>query len=224
MTKVCQKCSYDCYTCDNNSTCLTCDSHTDRRQIDSNSSRCIPLKGYYDNGSTVSAACPSVCTACLSPSHCTECNYHYYLGRDNMCLYKCSTPLLAKGQQRPTCSNCPYDCMTCDEYGDCLTCNASEHRQLNPANSRCEPMKGYYDDRTFVSKACSSNCKECISPYDCSSCEAGYAFNWTSNKCEEIPAEEMSLGTKLALAAGGLGVLGLLYASFKIWQAHQKAI
>ncbi len=135
--------------------------------MNSSSLRCDPLPGYFDNGNTACFKCPKECTACLTPTHCIECEYHNYLTRNNTCVDKCLTKLTTKDQPRPTCDNCPYDCITCNEYGECLTCNASEYRQLNPSNSRCEPMKGYYDDRSFVCKSCDEHCLDCLTILYC---------------------------------------------------------
>ena len=90
----------------------------------------------------------------LNSTFCTGCHERYYLSRNNSCFEKCLTPLMVRGQPRPICKHCSYDCLTCNQYGECLTCNASEYRKLNPKNSRCQPLKGYYDDRSFVCKKC----------------------------------------------------------------------
>lgn len=60
--------------------------------------KCDPLSGYFDNGSKICNQCPKECTACISPTICTECEYHNYLSRNNTCIDKCSTKLLAKDQ------------------------------------------------------------------------------------------------------------------------------
>jgi hypothetical protein len=110
------------------------------------------------------------CTACLSATHCTECSYRYYVSRQNTCVQKCLNELLYYGQPRPTCSTCPYDCLTCNIYGECLTCNASEFRQLNPRNYRCEPMFGYHDTGKISCELCAPHCFKCLTLWDCDNC------------------------------------------------------
>lgn len=121
----CDRCPYDCLTCGNNLTYISC-SPEDLRVFNSTTGRCQPMAGYFDDGvNALCFKCPSVCEACTSATVCTKCEYHNYLGRNGSCLYKCPQVLLEAGQERPTCPNCRYDCLTCDAYGDCLTCNIS---------------------------------------------------------------------------------------------------
>jgi len=46
VTYSCQSCPYDCYTCDSKNSCLTC-SAGDFRKLNSVTSRCVPMIGYY---------------------------------------------------------------------------------------------------------------------------------------------------------------------------------
>lgn len=55
----CKLCSYDCYTCNPNGTCLTCNPTIDYRILDSGSNRCVAMKGYFDNLTTIARKCLS---------------------------------------------------------------------------------------------------------------------------------------------------------------------
>ena len=46
-TLVCKNCPYDCYTCDISGNCLTCNNVADFRYLNTSSSRCVPLSGYF---------------------------------------------------------------------------------------------------------------------------------------------------------------------------------
>jgi hypothetical protein len=49
-------CFYFCETCDNLVNCTSCDSLIDFRVLDLNSSLCVPMDGYYDDGTNNSIA------------------------------------------------------------------------------------------------------------------------------------------------------------------------
>ena len=123
----CLPCPYDCYTCNSTGACLSCSS-ADSRVLDLNSSRCIPIDGYFDNNVTVSTKCLSKCSLCSSLTICSACSSRYFLNIS-----------------ASTCDSCPYDCFTCNSFGNCLTCNsATDHRELDNSISRCVPMPGYF--------------------------------------------------------------------------------
>jgi proprotein convertase subtilisin/kexin type 5 len=83
----CQNCPFDCYTCDNvTNACLTCNSVTDFRKMNETSKRCIPLDGFYESNLTVSAACPTGCAICVSPTKCILCSLNYFLNLNFSCL------------------------------------------------------------------------------------------------------------------------------------------
>jgi hypothetical protein len=50
---ICNSCPYDCFTCKSDGTCLTCNAITDHREINSNSTRCVPQQGYFESNFTV---------------------------------------------------------------------------------------------------------------------------------------------------------------------------
>lgn len=43
----CQRCYYDCLLCLNSTGCQSCDPTNDHRQLDSNTSRCLPSLGFF---------------------------------------------------------------------------------------------------------------------------------------------------------------------------------
>jgi hypothetical protein len=79
----CGPCSnYACYTCTTSmTTCLTCNATLDFRTLISGD--CIPLDGYYDDGTNNPTAQPCDLTACLTcnttSTTCFSCNTGYYL-------------------------------------------------------------------------------------------------------------------------------------------------
>ena len=97
----CTTCPYDCLTCSSATVCLTCDSAA-FRALDSATSRCLPLPGYFDNGVTLCVSCPSQCSLCSSLTVCSACVSPYFLNTTSS-----------------FCETCPYDCLTCgtDEIG-----------------------------------------------------------------------------------------------------------
>ena len=74
---VCLPCdNYDCATCDISGNCTSCDSSSNR-VINSNTSRCIPLDGFYDDGSSFNAQpCDLTCLTCDggTQTNCLSCN------------------------------------------------------------------------------------------------------------------------------------------------------
>lgn len=111
---VCTACpQYDCYTCGNNqsteSNCLSCSSSIDFRI--QNGTRCVPMDGYYDNGTSISTAQLCNLTLCRTCSkvnfNCTACNDGFILSA-NTC-----TPL-----------SCASNCSNCTSATNCLSCQA----------------------------------------------------------------------------------------------------
>ena len=74
---VCEPCAnYDCGTCDTSGNCTSCDA-TSHRAMDANTSRCLPVDGYYDDGSSfVAPACDPSCATCSgsSQANCSSCS------------------------------------------------------------------------------------------------------------------------------------------------------
>jgi proprotein convertase subtilisin/kexin type 5 len=205
-TQVCEVCPSTCDGCSNNLTCLSC--YAGQFRTLGSASRCVCMTGYYESaGQCIS--CPAECSACSSSAVCTACAFRYYLSRQNTCLEHCWKELTVVGAPRPTCINCPYDCITCTQYGECLSCNASENRALNPLNSRCEPMKGYYDNGKISCSKCSQYCLKCWTSMDCEECESGYVLDSTSTKCMPAVAQASSSLDIIVPIAGVIAVLVL---------------
>jgi len=156
----CTNCPYDCLTCNPNGSCLSCDITTDFRTL--NGTRCIPIPGYFDNITHISAKCPQACALCLNITYCINCNNRNFLNYLNQCNSSCPVryyPINAI----LICANCTYDCYTCDSTG-CLSCNATtDFRQLNSSSRRCVPLKGYFESNSTTSTACPAVCSACTS-------------------------------------------------------------
>lgn len=113
---ICLPCLYDCYTCSNGTTCSSCNATTDYRSLSTN--RCIPLAGYYENGSTQAQPCSSPCATCVTTaSHCLSCITGYYLNGTN-CL-PCSSAIT-------NCSDCSSStyCTLCADGSSGNTCTS----------------------------------------------------------------------------------------------------
>ena len=124
----CQACPYDCYTCTNQGACSSCSATLDFRVLDPNSSRCIPIDGYFDHNATVCVKCPNECSTCSSLTVCSACLPRYYLNSSTS-----------------SCDSCPFDCFTCNSGGSCKACDSQgDHRQLDTSTLRCITLPGYY--------------------------------------------------------------------------------
>ena len=122
----CDPCPYDCLTCNNLGGCLSCSSAIDFRTLEMNASRCVPIAGYFDNNATVCIACSIGCNNCTSLASCFSCFERYAHNSSSM-----------------SCQACPYDCLTCDLGGNCLTCSSTiDFRYLSGV--RCIPLVGYF--------------------------------------------------------------------------------
>ena len=73
------------------------------------------------------------------------------------------------------CLVCPYDCLTCNSGGNCLSCDgATDHRTINNQTSRCDPSVGYYESGVTVAALCPEGCATCINGQACDSCVSGF--------------------------------------------------
>ena len=77
-TNKCITCRYDCLTCISTTACLSCNPST-YRQLDSKTSTCQPIQGYYDSGTAISIKCPQGCYLCQSSTYCSSCYSGYTL-------------------------------------------------------------------------------------------------------------------------------------------------
>jgi hypothetical protein len=113
QTFSCQRCPYDCYTCDSYGQCLTCDDSVDFRVFFRDIGRCLPLPGYYDNLSQICLPCPLGCLLCQSETYCLSCNTGFFLDLDFMCTASCPAHYFGDTSSL-LCVPCPYDCLNCD--------------------------------------------------------------------------------------------------------------
>lgn len=84
----CGYCRYDCLTCyvDSGLECRSCPAN---RVLVGTS--CLPAAGYYESYAAAPIACTSPCTACTSPSYCTNCTLLTHLLLPNNSCIACST-------------------------------------------------------------------------------------------------------------------------------------
>ncbi len=85
----CIACLYDCATCGDGTSCLTCDATVDLRALDLGTSRCLPLPGYYDDGTSnnsIAQLCSSPCQTCdVLATYCTSCITDIYYVSGGIC-------------------------------------------------------------------------------------------------------------------------------------------
>jgi len=106
---ICQNCPYDCYTCDVYGSCTSCNDTLDNRVLDTDTRRCIPIEGYFQNIDTsvsrllftqdsnintvrMSLKCPTGCKSCNSATLCTACSDNYlfgFIGTTALCYSDC---------------------------------------------------------------------------------------------------------------------------------------
>ena len=176
--------TYDCYYCASSGLCTQC-SATDNRYL-SNTSRCLPNSGYYDDGSnSLAPACNANCLTCTtSATYCTTCAAGKYLTGTN------------------TCAACITNCAACTAATSCTTCNtgytytaANNSCWLNCSTiSHCSTCtyttslacstcaNGYYLS-TNTCPACITNCLSCSSGSSCTTCTSGYTYTAANNSC-----------------------------------------
>ena len=117
--------------------------------------------------------CPLGCAHCSSLIFCTSCISGFVLS-NNLCLNSCPVRHILKNG---VCQSCPYDCLECDNTGNCISCsNSSDFRALNLFTFRCTPLPGYFDAGVTVSVQCPGGCASCLNMTICSSCTADYYF------------------------------------------------
>ena len=78
-----------------------------------------------------------------------------------------------------SCLACPFDCLTCNTNGSCLSCSALDFRELK--DSRCIPLPGHFETNSSKAGECIFGCANCSSQSDCFGCLAG--FTNVSGKC-----------------------------------------
>ncbi len=183
----CQKCSSAtyCYACQNG-------LYT---QVQGSTSYCTAtcLQGYFQDYAHVSelgastfvcTKCPSVCSACNDASHCTICNYGYYLHEDY--CYNCPSYCgICSSSNACTncyggyylvnaylyCSQCLSNCASCTDSETCAACYGGFYLVTSTSPNQCV--------------SCISNCCICTNSSACAVCWSGY-FLTPSSTCVAV--------------------------------------
>lgn len=153
-SNLCQTCQATCLTCVTNfvNRCATCDSTTGR-SLNSTTFQCqCPLTLFFDDGLSLNCIpCSYTCLTCSGTANsCLSCpvgsnRVYNSVSRTCFCAQRFYDANVTFTQS-PICLACLYHCSTCDRSTSCLTCNSTRYRVMNPVNSRCICMGGYYDD------------------------------------------------------------------------------
>jgi proprotein convertase subtilisin/kexin type 5 len=182
-TKSCELCPYDCLSCDDSGRCLNCDATTDFRELLIETGRCTPLLGYYETGVSVATLCLLGCQSCQTATVCLFCSLGYFLLTDSSCSTSCP-PRFFPDSSSNVCQPCPFDCLTCNSTGACLSCDETiDHRIFTVSTARCDPIPGYYQGTVVARRLllqggnvlkCPTNCLLCNSQAVCSHCNQNY--------------------------------------------------
>ncbi|KAM3140426.1 hypothetical protein pb186bvf_007406 [Paramecium bursaria] len=122
--------------------------------------------GYFGQTCT---QCRSECKTCLTYNQCTSCNPNFYLD-GQQCDTNC--PLIINTlnwECTTTCSAFLYEGIKC-----LSACPVGTVQQDKICTNQCK--SGYYDNNSICTQ-CPSQCKECSSPSNCSSCSMTYFLN-----------------------------------------------
>ena len=81
--KTCYNCPPDCWDCLPSALCVSCNGTTDHRELDPQTKRCRPLKGYFESNTAAASPCSHKCKSCDgSATKCTECPENWTLFED----------------------------------------------------------------------------------------------------------------------------------------------
>jgi hypothetical protein len=124
---------------------------------------------------------------CNTGTQCLACQSGYFMNSSMLCSKECP-PRFYPSQQTYSCQNCPYDCLTCDSSGKCLSCDPNDNRVLFPNVSRCLAMPTFYDNKTTMCRPCPSSCYLCQSLTYCINCRPGYFLDLNFQCVVDCPA------------------------------------
>ena len=166
----CEPCLYDCFQCTNASVCSACDNSTDFRVMNTSTSRCLPLPGYYDDGLShiVALACNANCLTCTTSStYCLSCPPGKFLS-GTTCV----------GCVDPNCNNCTTS-------SNCWACVVPYSPSAYVCVLNCTLVNG--------------NCTSCSSTptLACTACATGFFLNTTDNTCAVICGDGILASTEL---------------------------
>lgn len=108
----CLPCLYDCATCVNGTTCSTCNATLDFRALDLTTQRCLPLPGYYDDGTNnpIAKICSLPCVTCSgAATYCLTCVNDTLFPNNGVCTL---------------CSSTMIGCITCNNS---ITCTSNQN-------------------------------------------------------------------------------------------------
>ena len=120
--------------------------------------------------------CPTGCRSCVSNTICTSCVSSYFfvvVGNSALCYDVCPNRFYTNTMYK-VCQPCPYDCLTCDKDGSCLSCDQNDNRKLFAPVGRCLPMASFYNNGSSVCAKCPINCSMCLNNTICSGCMPGF--------------------------------------------------
>lgn len=178
---LCNTCPYDCYTCNNNGLCLSCNFTNDFRQLNSTSSRCVPIVSYYESGVTIAGKCASMCTVCTnSVSNCSGCIAGYFLNGNSCqpCMLNC-----VSCNNSTSCNSCITNYVYNSSQGLCeLPCSTGCSSCVNlPSN--CTACTSFFYLHGTTCLKCLANCISCTVSTSCNSCNTGYSLSANGTAC-----------------------------------------
>ena len=114
------------------------------------------------------------------------CKPGFFMNPSQLCAKECP-PRYYPSLQTSTCQLCPYDCLTCDSSGNCISCDTLDHRMLFSNISRCQATPNFYDNKSQICLPCPKTCLLCQSETYCISCRPGYYLNFMFQCAVDCP-------------------------------------
>jgi proprotein convertase subtilisin/kexin type 5 len=199
IKKICKKCPYGCDKCTLDKKCLEC---SETFLLNKLNSLCFKFceKTYWPNTvNKICENCVSPCNECSSLNNCNSCVVNFYLLPDltieNNCLPEINSPPGYFGNKiNNKFERCKKECKSCTSLDKCNSCfdSYSYMDKTNECLEKC-PEKFYSLSKQNYSfnlgfslktcEKCEVGCLTCETFEKCSSCESGYYYMESENKC-----------------------------------------
>lgn len=86
-------------------------------------------------------------------------------GYNGVCQLSCPLGSYPDNTTIPICVNCPVNCLTCSQSGNCISCTSNAF--FSPYDNLCHipcPTNYYGDPSTKVCSMCDTSCLTCHGP------------------------------------------------------------
>jgi len=185
--ETCLPCNKLCETCygPSNNECNTCNVPFGALAVEDMHTTCVidcdQVESHYKEGQ-VCKHCHLDCKACWQGAKdncliCADSNKYMHSGE---CLPKCPTQHYSDSNK--ICQDCHLTCQECENGGKkaCLSCISDLNLYIKQCLVKC-PNTTYAE--TQLCKPCIYPCGNCLSIFECTSCQEPYYKNYTRNEC-----------------------------------------